>query len=110
MNKNVSSTLNMLIGTDAEAAALRKALTKAAEATAASALASVHNRDREIAVTEQRLIIHKEEHNMNMRLKDIELKREAMKARMDVIQMRIDLKKSDPTLSKDEIDILSPLP
>ena len=59
MNKNVSSTLNMLIGTDAEAAALR---------------------------------------------------REATKARMNVIKMRIDLKKSDPTLSKDEIDILLPLP
>ena len=47
---------------------------------------------------------------MNMRLKDIELKREAMEARMDVIKMRIDLKKSDPTLSKDEIDILLHLP
>jgi len=40
---------------------------------------------------------------MNMHLKDIRLKREAMKTRMDV-------KKSDPTLSKDEIDILLHLP
>jgi len=36
-NNNVNNTLNMLLGSEAEAAALRKAQTKAAEATTATA-------------------------------------------------------------------------
>ena len=109
-NNNVSNTLNMLLGTEAEAAALRKAQTKAAEATAATALSALENKNRELAITEERLAIHKAEHNMNMRLKEVEWKREEMKARMDVLKMRIELKKGDPTIPKDELDTFLPLP
>jgi len=104
-NNNVSNTLNMLLGTEAEAAALRKA-----QATAATSLSALENKNRELAITEERLAIHKAEHNMNMRLKEVELKREEMKARMDVLKMRIELKKGDPTISKDELDTFLPLP
>ena len=41
--------------------------------------------------------------------REIEVKREEMKIKMDVYKMRIELKDSDPTLSKDEIEILLPL-
>jgi len=33
-----------------------------------------------------------------------------MKARMDVLKMRIELKKGDPTISKDELETFLPLP
>ena len=98
----------MLLG--AEAAAVRKAQTKTAEATAASALSAFKNKNRELAITEERLAIHKAEHNMNMRLKEVELKREEMKARMDVSKMRIKFKKGDPTISKEELETFLPLP
>ena len=109
-NNNVSNTLNMLLGSEAEAAALRKAQTKAAEASAATALQAMENKNRELAITEERLALHKAEHMMNMRLKEVELKREEMKTRMDVLKMRIELKKGDPTISKDELDTFLPLP
>jgi len=56
------------------------------------------------------LALHKAEHMMNMRLKEVELKREEMKTSMDVLKMRIELKKGDPTISKDELDTFLPLP
>ena len=47
---------------------------------------------------------------MDVRNIEVELKREEMKARMDVLKMRIELKKGDPTISKDELDTFLPLP
>ncbi len=46
---------------------------------------------------------------MDMRLKDIEVKHQQMKVKMEVLKMRIELKKNDPTLSKYKIDNLLPL-
>ena len=109
-DKKVSNTLDLLCGTDAEAAALRQVQMKAAEANAASALASVRTKEREINVSEKRLLLEEEAHSMDMRLKEIEVKHQQMKVKMEVLKMRIELKKNDPTLSKYEIDSLLPLP
>lgn len=109
-DKKVSNTIDLLCGTDTEAAALRQVQMKAAEANAASALASVRTKEREINVSEKRYLLEEEAHSMNMRLKEIEVKHQQMKVRMDILKMRIDLKKNDPSLSKDEIDHLLPLP
>ena len=53
-DKKVSNTIDLLCGTDTEAAALRQVQMKAAEANAASALASVRTKEREINVSEKR--------------------------------------------------------
>ena len=50
-DKQVSNTLDLLCGRGAEAAALRQVQMKAAEAYAASALASVRTKEREINVS-----------------------------------------------------------
>jgi len=109
-DKKVSNTIDLLCGTDTEAAALRQVQMKAAEANAASALASVRTKEREINVSEKRFLLEEEAHSMNMRLKEIEVKHQQMKVKMEIIKMRIDLKKNDPSLSKNEIDALLPLP
>ena len=88
-DKKVSNTIDLLCGTDTEAAALRQVQMKAAEANAASALASVRTKEREINVSEKRYRLEEEAHSMNMRLKEIEVKHQQMKVRMEIIKMRI---------------------
>lgn len=109
-DNKVSNTIELLCGTEKEAAALRQVQMKAAEANAVSALASVRTKEREIDVSEKRFLLEEEAHSMNMRLKELEVKHQQMKVRMDILKMRSDLKKNDPSLSKDEIDHLLPLP
>jgi len=114
----------VLVETDSDAASLRQAQSRAVGASAASALSEVRPKERELVVAEECLLLEanmkKEEHDMTMRLREIEVKREEMKReievkreemkiKMDVYKMRIELKDSDPTLSKDEIEILLPL-
>jgi len=52
----------------AEAAALRQVQMKAADANPASALSSVRTKERELNVSEKRLLLEEEAHSMDMRL------------------------------------------
>jgi len=88
-DKKICNALDLLCGTNAEAAALRKVQMKAAETNAASALASVRTKEHELNVYEKRLLLGEETRSMDMRLKEIEVKQQKMKVKMEILKMRI---------------------
>ena len=113
INKNdciVTEDGPVLVETNPEAANLRQAQSRAVGGSTASALSWVPSKERELAIAKERLPLEvnakKKEYDMTKRNRSETWGNEI---KMDVYKIRIKLKDSDPTLSKEEIEILLPL-